>query len=182
MPDVVDLIISDHRELQDKFARMRSTPDERPMLVPVVAALLVAHSRAEEEEVYPVARDEAGESDEVAHSQEEHIEAEELLERLQDLDHTSSEFDDVLEELMEAVSHHIEEEEESVLPGLRTQLSDQRRDELGEAFIRSRDDHMGEQAGDATKEQLLQQARNAGLDVTSSMSKARIQRRLSDLT
>ena len=48
-------------------------------MLPVVTALLVAHSRAEEAEVYPAARDEAGEADEVEHSQAEHVEAEEIL-------------------------------------------------------------------------------------------------------
>jgi len=36
--------------------------------------------------VYPVARDEAGEADEVAHSQQEHAEAEPLLARLAETD------------------------------------------------------------------------------------------------
>jgi hemerythrin superfamily protein len=55
--DVVDLIMQDHREVECLFGLMQS---QRPMLVPVVTSLLVAHSRAEEAEVYPVARGEAG--------------------------------------------------------------------------------------------------------------------------
>lgn len=57
MADVVDLITQDHREVEALFERLEKEPDQRPMLVPVVAALLVAHSRAEEAEVYPAARD-----------------------------------------------------------------------------------------------------------------------------
>jgi hemerythrin superfamily protein len=177
--DVVDLIMQDHREVERLFNQMKQEPDKRPMLVPVVTALLVAHSRAEEAEVYPAARDEAGEVDEVAHSQEEHAEAEELLERLQETDHNSPKFDNLLEELIEAVTHHVDEEESSVLPGMRERLSDQRRSELAEAFIAVRAEHMGDKPGQATKDELLQQARNAGIDGASSMTKAELEQALS---
>src|SRR5690606_11395856 len=98
--------------------------------VPVLCSLLVAHSRAEESEVYPVARSEAGETDEVAHSQEEHIQAEELLVKLMATDHTSPDFDTALEKVIESVTHHVEEEESSVLPGIRENLPEDRRMEL----------------------------------------------------
>jgi len=175
MPDdVVDLIMADHRQVEELFDRMQREPDQRPMLVPVVSTLLIAHSRAEEAEVYPVARDEAGESDDVAHSQEEHAQAEEILERLKRLDHQSPEFDSTLEELIEAITHHVQEEESSVLPGMRKSLSTQRLTELGEAFIRSRADHMGDQPGEATKDEVLQQARNADISAAGSKTKEQL--------
>lgn len=176
--DVVQLIMDDHREVERLFERMKKEPDQRPMLVPVVATLLIAHSRAEESEVYPVAKDEAGESEEVAHSQEEHAEAEQLLERLRGADHTSPDFDSTLEELIKAVSHHVEEEESKVLPGMTERLDDSRRAELGEAFMASRAEHMGEQAGDATRDELLQQAKNAGIEGASSMTRDELEKAL----
>jgi hemerythrin superfamily protein len=176
--DVVDLIMQDHREVERLFALMQSEPAQRPMLVPVVTSLLVAHSRAEEAEVYPVAREEAGETEEVAHSQEEHAQAEEILERLKAADHSSAEFDRLLEELMEAVAHHVEEEESKVLPGMRDRLDESRRAALAEAFITSRAEHMGDQPGEASKTELLQQARNAGIEGASSMSRADLEKAL----
>lgn len=169
--NVVDLILADHREVEGLFERMKSDPDQRPMLVPVVSALLIAHSRAEEAEVYPVARDEAGKEDDVAHSQEEHAEAEELLERLKSADHGSDEFDGLLEELIKAVTHHVEEEESSVLPGMRDGLTAERLDELGEAFVAARAKHMGDRPGEATKQDVVQQAANAGISGASARSK-----------
>jgi hemerythrin superfamily protein len=176
--DVVQLIMDDHREVERLFERMKKEPDQRPMLVPVVATLLVAHSRAEESQVYPVAREEAGETEEVAHSQEEHAEAEAILERLRTADHNSSEFDSLLEELIGAVTHHVEEEEAKVLPGMTERLDKARLEELGEAFMTSRAQHMGEQAGDATKDELLRQARNAGIEGASSMSRDQLEEAL----
>jgi hemerythrin superfamily protein len=73
--DVVELIMQDHREVERLFQELQNFPDKRPLLTPVLAALLVAHSRAEEAEVYPAAKDEAGDVEDVAHSQEEHTKA-----------------------------------------------------------------------------------------------------------
>jgi hemerythrin superfamily protein len=169
--DVVELIMSDHREVERLFEELKNSPDKRPNLLPVLTTLLTAHSRAEEAEVYPVARDEAGETEEVAHSQEEHLEADRLLAQLAGADPESRDFDQVLDELVKAVTHHVQEEESSVLPGMRERLSDDRRAELGEAFARSRAEHLGEQPGDKTREDMVTQARNAGISGASQLSK-----------
>lgn len=178
MADVVDLIMADHREVERLFELLKNEPEQRLTTMPTLAALLVAHSRAEEAEVYPVARDEAGETDEVAHSQEEHAQAEQLLERLQAADPASREFDNALAELVDAVSHHVQEEESAVLPGMRDRLDDKRRTELADAFASARAEHLGEFAGEATRDDLVQQARNAGIEGASSMSKEELQREL----
>ncbi len=171
MADVVDMIMDDHREVERMFDQLMDEPDKRPLVLPVVSALLIAHSRAEEAEVYPAARDEAGESDEVEHSQAEHVEADRLLERLAGMDPGDSGFETALQELIDAVKHHVEEEESSVLPGLRARLSPERLAELGEAFAQQRAEHLGELPGQATREELLTQAQNADIDGASSMSK-----------
>lgn len=178
--DVVDLIIKDHREVERMFEQLRSDPAVRPGLVPVLTTLLTAHSRAEEAEVYPAAADEAGGSGEVKHSQKEHLEAEQLLERLATVDPTASEFDSVLGQVIDAVTHHVEEEESTVLPGLRDRLSDQRRAELGEAFLAARAERVGEQPGEATKADLEQQAQNIGMSGASGMDKAELKSELED--
>ena len=179
MPDVVDLIMSDHRELERLFDQLRTQPDTRPLLVPVVAALLSAHSRAEEAEIYPAARDEAGETDEVAHSQHEHVEAEQLLHRLADTDPTSSRFESLLEEFVGAVKHHIEEEEGTVLPLMRERLEQRRLQQLGEAFASVRARHL--MTGDSSqlsRGELQQQAENMDLPGRSQMSKEQLEKEL----
>ena len=180
MPDnVVDLIMNDHREVEKLFARLENEPDQRAGLVPVLTTLLTAHSRAEEAEVYPAARDEADEADEVEHSQEEHLEAEQLLAKLAQTDPTSPQFDSALAEAKEAIQHHVEEEESKVLPGLRQKLSEERLAQLGEQFLAVRTEHLGDQpVVDLTREEMLQQARNAGIGGVSSMSKSELEKEL----
>lgn len=178
MPDVVDLIMQDHREVERLFDELKNNPEKRPLLTPVLSAVLTAHSRAEEDSVYPVARDEAGEQEEIQHSQEEHVEAETLLAKLIATDPTSSEYEQVLDKLIDGVTHHVEEEESTVLPGMRRELEDSRREQLGEAFAASRARHMGGLPGQATKEELVAQALNKGVNGASSMSKDQLEKAL----
>jgi hemerythrin superfamily protein len=176
--DVVDLIMQDHREVERLFDKMRQFPDTRALAAPVLSALLIAHSRAEESAVYPAAKDEAGETEEVAHSQEEHTQAEQMLKQLIETDPESSRFEEVLAQLEEAVTHHVQEEESTVLPHMKEHLSEQRRMELGAAFAASRAEHLGERPGEATKEELQWQAHNMGISGTSSMGKAELAKKL----
>jgi hemerythrin superfamily protein len=170
MNDVVDLIISDHRELQRMFEVLRNEPEKRVAMAPVMSTLLFAHSRAEESEVYPKVKD-AGASEDVEHSQQEHLEADRIAERLTALDPESPEFSDVLEELIDGVTHHMEEEEETVLPHMRERMDADTLSKLGERFLAGRAEHLGDQPDDLTKDQLEQQAQNVGLGGASGMSK-----------
>ena len=177
--NVIDLIMQDHREVERLFDELRAHPEKRQGLVPVLTTLLVAHSRAEEAEVYPVAA-EAGGADDVEHSQEEHLHADQLLEELAATDPESAAFDGALQKLVDAVTHHVEEEESTVLPGLRTRLSEERLGELGDAFARARKERLGDQPGDMTKHDLDQQAQNLGLQGMSGKSKQQLESELAE--
>jgi hemerythrin superfamily protein len=179
MPEsVIDLIMNDHREVERMFAQLTDDPSTRPTLLPVLTTLLVAHSRAEESEVYTVARDEAGIADDVEHSQEEHLEADQLLKKLAETSPDSPGFDSALAELVKAVTHHIEEEEEKVLPGLAEGLDEKRLLEVGEAFASTRAERLGDQPEDMRVIDLRQQAQNAGIEGASTMNKAELEREL----
>ncbi|MGC4111122.1 MAG: hemerythrin domain-containing protein [Nocardioides sp.] len=179
MPDVVDLIIQDHRELQRMFEVLKNEPSKRSALAPVMSTLLFAHSRAEESEVYPAARDSGGDED-VEHSQKEHLEADQLAEKVAGLDPESDEFGAALEELVHAVTHHLEEEEETVLPHMRERMDADQLQSLGERFLAARAEHLGEQPDDMTKAQLEQQARNIDLEGASQKSKDELEQALED--
>jgi len=172
------MIMDDHREVERLFDRLLNEPENRPLVLPTVTALLIAHSRAEEAEVYPAARDEAGEADDVAHSQSEHVEAEEILAKLAGMDAADPQYDATVRELVDAVKHHVEEEESKVLPGMRQNLTADRLEDLGQAFARERQAHLGEEPEDLTRDELLIQATNAEIEGAASMSKSELQRAL----
>jgi hemerythrin superfamily protein len=181
MSDVVELILADHTELRTVFEKMKAgDAGARALLMPLAASMLISHSRAEESQVYPVVAGEANDADDVEHSQEEHAAAELLLEDLYELDPASAKFPSALQELVDAVHHHMEEEETKVLPAMRSGLSDSRRAELGEAFLTARREHWGDEPGAATKAELLIQATNAGIENASSMSKSQLKKAVED--
>ncbi|MGN6251760.1 MAG: hemerythrin domain-containing protein [Marmoricola sp.] len=171
--DVVDLILQDHRELERMFDQLSQSPERRAALIPLMTTLLFAHSRAEEGEVYPAAR-EAGAREDVEHSQQEHLAADQLAARLGGTDPDSPAFDDVLRELVDAVRHHLEEEEETVLADMREMMSPEQLSELAEAFLTARAHHLGGQQDDLTRAEMQQQAANVGMEGASQLSKKQL--------
>ncbi|RNL80204.1 hemerythrin domain-containing protein [Nocardioides marmorisolisilvae] len=179
MSDVVDLIMSDHREVERLFDVLKNDPSTRALNLPVLTALLTAHSRAEEAEVYPAAA-EAGGAEDVEHGQKEHLEADQLLARLAETDPDAPEFESRLQDLVDAISHHVEEEETTVLPAMRERMSQDELRDLAERFSQVRANLLGEQPDDITREQLVQQAQNLDLDAASGRSKAELAAELKD--
>jgi hemerythrin superfamily protein len=138
--DVVDLILEDHRRMEDLLRSLRDVTADRAPALQSFAALHVAHAEAEEQEVYPRLRpDRAVSAHDAGHGVHEHREANEALLKVMELGPDSAEFDDAVEELSGRVEHHLAEEELSILNPARTEVDDDERRRLGAAFARSRD-------------------------------------------
>ncbi|MET9505537.1 hemerythrin domain-containing protein [Streptomyces sp. NPDC006259] len=139
--DVVELILRDHRRMEDLFRLMRSVEADRGAALREFADLLIAHALAEEAKVYPaLKRYKNIDDDEVEHGEEEHEEGNEALLALLEVDEVGSEeWDEKLEELVQAVTHHADEEERTILNGARENVAMERREELGEAFLAERE-------------------------------------------
>lgn len=136
--DVISMIKTDHKEVERLFSLMREDPSSPPLVLPLAVSMVIAHSRGEEDHVYPVLAREAGEKKEAQHSLDEHQQAEQLGKHLLSLDPTSGEFRSQLEEFMNAVLHHAEEEESELLPALAKAVDSARLQEMGMAFARRR--------------------------------------------
>ncbi len=147
--DVIELILSDHRRFEDLFRGLRDRNSDRSGLLGELSDVLVAHANAEEKEVYPALRRfRKVDDEEVEHGAEEHAEGHQALLALLEVDDTESQdWEDQLEELVETINHHVDEEERTILNEAREAVSDGRRAELGEAFAAARagelDDHPG---------------------------------------
>ncbi|MGM1064148.1 hemerythrin domain-containing protein [Saccharothrix sp. Mg75] len=148
--DVVDLILADHRRFEELFRALRDRGSDRSTLLGELAALLIAHAEAEENEVYPaLKRYKEVDNDEVDHGAEEHAEGHQALLALMEVSDTESEeWEGKLEELVEALNHHIDEEERTILNDAREQVPDDRRAELGEKFLEIRQDRIDDDCGD----------------------------------
>lgn len=147
--DVVELILRDHRTMEDLFREMRSVEADRAAALRRLADLLIAHAEAEEAEVYPALRRYRNVDDEdVEHGVEEHAEGHEaLLALLEAGEPGGEEWDGKLEDLVQAVAHHLDEEERSILNDARENVGDGKRTELGKAFARARRDRLATAPG-----------------------------------
>ncbi|MFJ4843355.1 hemerythrin domain-containing protein [Streptomyces sp. NPDC088746] len=147
--DVVAVILEDHRSMEELLRRMRSVEADRESALRDFAALLIAHGEAEEAEVYPaLKRFRNVDNEEVEHGEEEHHEGNEALLALMEVEEVGSdEWDEKLEELATAVTHHLDEEERTILNGARENVPDGRRAELGAVFLRDRAKHLKADCG-----------------------------------
>lgn len=125
--DVIDVLTSDHREVEALFVELESrqgTPEHRRQLADVVIAELVRHSVAEEAYVYPAARKALPDGDRIAeHEISEHAEAERTMKELESLDPSDARFDQLLTQLTRAIRHHVREEEDGLFPRLRAAVA-----------------------------------------------------------
>jgi hemerythrin-like domain-containing protein len=138
--DVVEVILADHRWFEEALRELRDVQADRAAVLADLATVLIAHAEAEESKVYSTLRNKnAIDDEEVEHSEHEHDEGNEALLALMEVADTSSEeFSEKTHELSEALSHHLDEEERDVLNPARTDVSQQVRDQLGEAFSAER--------------------------------------------
>ncbi|HET9021234.1 MAG TPA: hemerythrin domain-containing protein [Ornithinibacter sp.] len=140
--DVVERILEDHRRFEDLLRECRRTDTDRGAARSALAEVLVAHAVAEEEEVYPeLRRSRAISGHEEEHGEEEHAEIiEALLAFLEARGTDTQKYDDALEELATVVNHHSNEEEQTILNPAREDTSEERRAELGVAWLTRRNE------------------------------------------
>jgi hemerythrin superfamily protein len=140
--DLIEVLVHDHREVEEMFADLERTVDDpahRRRVADAVIAELVRHSVAEEEYLYPTARRVLPDGNQVAdHEIAEHAEAERLMKELEDLDSAGRDFARVLSQLMSAIRHHVQEEETDLFPRLRSACTEEDLRELGRKVERAK--------------------------------------------
>lgn len=166
--DVVDLILEDHRRFEHLLRQLRDSSQDRESVRQAFAALHVAHAEAEERYVYPKLRKRDAISEhEAEHSEKEHAEGNAALLELLELKGTDTQaFDDAVEKLTAAVSHHLSEEELTILNPARAEVSEKVRVELGEQFATERNAQVDADCGriDNVRRIVAQAAKEGLLD------------------
>ncbi|GAB3863731.1 hypothetical protein GCM10028801_31850 [Nocardioides maradonensis] len=165
--DVLDLITDDHRLFERMLAQLRDATADREAVRAAFADVLIAHGEAEEELVYPVIRNQADDVDEgdVEHGHEEHAEGNQALLALLELKGTDTQaFSDAVEELTRLVSHHIAEEELTIISPARTEVSDRVRRDLGEKWSARRNELIDAGCGSVENvRRIVEEAKGAGV-------------------
>ncbi len=137
--DLISVLIRDHRAVEGAFQEYEdeslSYPQRRDLIDHVVAEL-VRHSVAEEQYLYPAAREVLPEGDELAdHEIREHAEAEKVMKRIERLDPEKPDFDHAARQLIADIRHHVSDEENDLLPRLQQACTANQLQDLGNKIL-----------------------------------------------
>ena len=135
--EIYEALKSDHVELKqllNDLVALKDDDDYRFVLIEEIRNALVPHSRAEESVFYNTLRAVNADKKVVFHGFQEHMEAETLLRTLQVMDKMNMGWRPVAEKLLEAVTHHIQEEESEIFAEARNAFTTQEAIAMGEAF------------------------------------------------
>ncbi len=144
--DIADLILSEHELFRRAFAAIEALtdPTELKGAWQELADQLEVHASAEERIFYPalLKRVDDAEGD-TEHAIKDHNEIRATTHAVDDHEVGSDSWWEAFREAREATVDHLGEEERDVLPPFKEQVAEQRRGELGLAFLAYRDEHEG---------------------------------------
>jgi iron-sulfur cluster repair protein YtfE (RIC family) len=136
----LELVTADHRQIDEYLRALRWCPSgpERTCLVTELNALLIIHLQVEEATLHPMMRDLMGSSQEEESDVEHELIRSVLAQATQLVDAPG--FRCAIEVLSAGVRHHVDDEEQIVLPTLLGQLTLHERSALGTAMCDARRD------------------------------------------
>ena len=140
--DAIGELMTDHREVEAMFARIRGVQgggQELRDVVDEVTIELVRHSIAEEEYLYPAVREHIEGGDRIADKEiADHGRVEKLLKQLEKTDTDDPTMSPLLQQLMDEVSVHVQDEEDNLFPMLRQACSPEALNDLGDKLRRAK--------------------------------------------
>ncbi len=134
--DAVELLTSQHREMETLLGQVLTATDEatKKALFIKAADQLTVHVTAEEQVFYPAVRAKRTE-DILLESLEEHLSLKRILADLLQLEPSEQTFEPKFKVLKEQAEHHHEEEEEHLFPKVEKLLERTQREALGEEML-----------------------------------------------
>jgi hemerythrin-like domain-containing protein len=185
--DAIALIKADHKTVEalfKQFEQVKEAGDDarKKSVVDEISRELEAHADIEEEIFYPSVKAKAEEEGQelVDEAVEEHHLVKVTLGELASLPPSDEAFDAKVTVLIENVRHHVEEEEEEMLPQAEELLGVDRLAELGQRMAERKQELLGQagssSGGEQTKEELYEQAKEQDIPGRSKMSKEELAR------
>lgn len=174
MTDVIKLIKAQHRQIDKLLEQANEGSGDTGALIQQVAELLLPHSQAEEDFVYPTIKQKSSDSGEdVKDGVAEHHHIEEMIQSLLAQEPGDPGYDGTLAAVTAELRHHVEEEEEELLPVLQETSSAQELERMGERFAAATGGAGSQPAGDShdlTRDELYERAQEQGVSGRSTMS------------
>lgn len=119
--DATDLLQRDHRQVESWLHACESLSDQQQKaeLIQRICMALKVHTQIEEEIFYPRARAEIGEEGLVQEAINEHAEVKQLINEIEQRQAQGQDCTEQLEVMRQALTHHIQEEENEMFPKVR---------------------------------------------------------------
>jgi hemerythrin superfamily protein len=132
--NALEVLKQDHQKMKGLFKEATGSPDQskRKDLFDKIDTELEIHAHIEETVFYPALETHEELKDLVAKALEEHQEVKIMLEELEELGSESHDFGSKLQELIESVEHHVEEEEGEMFPKVREVFDESQLEQLGQ--------------------------------------------------
>jgi len=165
MPSATQMIRQDHKKVEGLFKKFEQTKgaQAKRRLAENAMAELEVHAALEEEIFYPAVKKEVDDGSMVQEALEEHQTVKQLISELKGMEEADDEFESQFSQLVENVQHHVEEEENEMLP--KVEESELDLNSLGEQMSRRKQELQN--GGRATKK-----ASNARSSRKSASSKS----------
>ncbi len=128
--NAIDMLERQHREAETLFEKIENAEDNKREIFTSLAQKLRIHMEIEEQIFYPAVY--KVDSEEINHAREEHAKAKPVITAILELDTIDQQFDLLLADLKDKITHHVDEEEADLFPKCKEDLSPDELNELGE--------------------------------------------------
>jgi hypothetical protein len=173
--DITKILEADHRQAEDLLAQIeRAEGAERTPLIEELATALTGHMQLEEQVVYPAFESVVGEED-IQEGNTEHELARKALADVQRLGPDDPGFGAALDALKAGIEHHVKDEETEMFPTVRKE-GERALADVATPFMTKRLElglpmEAPALAAASTKDELVTEAENVGVEGASSMTK-----------
>ena len=131
--NIQELIRMDHTKVNTLFGEIQSTDDPQKIqeFFGQIYKDLSAHSEAEEQIVYPAVRPYYSDTQELY---QEQAEMKQMLEQIKALNPSSPNFKEHIKQLMDAVMHHVRQEESEMFAKINDNFSEEQQEQMATEF------------------------------------------------
>jgi hemerythrin superfamily protein len=146
MPYITEKLHQDHQKVEEIFRKLMETGDgaekTRLDLCQKLKHELLAHAEFEESVFYPAVRDRNGVGQQVKEGIEEHNQVKGMLSEIEEMEPTAPEFMEKIEEIQQAVQHHVDEEESEIFPAAKKLIDKDEGEEMSTRHDEMVQEHM----------------------------------------
>ncbi len=131
--DGIESLEKDHDRIRSLFSELEGTADPHELQdsFDKLGNILTIHAEAEEQVLYPEARNCGGTAELIDKGHHEHDKGDQMVLAIKSISPNESEFKAKVRELQEFMLNHLDEEENDLFPRVRQCMSDKKLEQLG---------------------------------------------------